>query len=199
MPARLGSLDGCEFNGQCQTLCRVTSRHRMPVPIGQQWCCAAQLWIQTQPCTNFQDGRFPQRNRALLAALALQGHTGCAIKHDVRDARDVIAVFNGGTGKKIPTDTPVKISIFILLVTLPFSYKRGKVIYYQRAIPQDLQERCSAKRVKIKARRLLRLTLLAPAVVEGLLANPDVAVNLESVLRRVMPLDWREQSVLWSQ
>ena len=33
--------------------------------------------------------------------------------------------------------------------------------------------------------------LLAPAVVANLLANPDVAVNLESVLRRVMPLDWR--------
>ena len=50
-----------------------------------------------------------------------------------------------------------------------------------------------------QARRLLRLTLLAPAIVEPLLANPDVAVNLESVLRRVMPLDWREQSVLWSR
>ena len=50
-----------------------------------------------------------------------------------------------------------------------------------------------------QARRLLRLTLLAPAVVANLLANPDVAINLESVLRRVMPLHWREQSVLWSQ
>jgi len=26
-----------------------------------------------------------------------------------------------------------------------------------------------------------------------------VAVNLESVLRRVIPLDWQEQSVLWLQ
>ena len=92
----------------------------------------------------------------------------------------------------------MKISIVILLVTLPFSYKRGKVIYYQKAIPQDLQERCSAKRVKIKARRLLRLTLLAPAVVANLLANPDVAVNLESVLRRVMPLDWQEQGAVFA-
>jgi hypothetical protein len=25
-----------------------------------------------------------------------------------------------------------------------------------------------------------------------------VAINLESVLRRVMPLDWQAQSVLWS-
>ncbi len=50
-----------------------------------------------------------------------------------------------------------------------------------------------------QARRLLRLTLLAPAVVEPLLANPDVAVNLEAVLRRAIPRDWREQSVLWSR
>ena len=48
-----------------------------------------------------------------------------------------------------------------------------------------------------QARRLLRLTLLAPAVVEPLLANPDVAINLESVLRRVMPLDWREQGAVF--
>ena len=44
-----------------------------------------------------------------------------------------------------------------------------------------------------QARRLLRLTLLAPAVVANLLANPDVAINLESVLRRAIPRDWREQ------
>ena len=31
-----------------------------------------------------------------------------------------------------------------------------------------------------QARRLLRLTLLAPAVVEQLLANPDATINLES-------------------
>ena len=47
-----------------------------------------------------------------------------------------------------------------------------------------------------QARRLLRLTLLAPAVVEGLLGNPDVAINLDSVLRRVMPLDWQEQGAV---
>ena len=45
--------------------------------------------------------------------------------------------------------------------------------------------------------RLLGM-LLAPAVVEGLLTNPDVAVNLESVLRRVMPLDWREQGAVFA-
>ena len=50
-----------------------------------------------------------------------------------------------------------------------------------------------------QARRLLRLTLLAPAVVDNLLANPDVSINLEAVLRRAIPRDWREQSVLWSR
>jgi integrase len=44
----------------------------------------------------------------------------------------------------------MKISIGILLVTLPYSYQRGKTIYYQRAIPGDLQERYALKRVKIK-------------------------------------------------
>ena len=45
---------------------------------------------------------------------------------------------------------------------------------------------------------MLRLTLLAPAVVDNLLANPDVAVNLESVLRRVMPLDWKGQGTVFA-
>ena len=49
-----------------------------------------------------------------------------------------------------------------------------------------------------QARRLLRLTLLAPAVVANLLANPDVAINLEAVLRRVMPLDWQAQRVAFA-
>ena len=41
--------------------------------------------------------------------------------------------------------------------------------------------------------------LLAPTVVEKLLANPDVAINLESVLRRVMPLDWQEQGAVFAR
>ena len=56
------------------------------------------------------------------------------------------------------------------------------------------------KLVKLtQARRWLRLTLLAPAVVEPLLANPDVAINLESVLRPVMPLDWRAQGAVFAR
>ena len=41
--------------------------------------------------------------------------------------------------------------------------------------------------------------LLAPAVVDNLLAETDMAVNLESVLRRVMPLDWQEQVAVFAR
>ncbi len=50
-----------------------------------------------------------------------------------------------------------------------------------------------------QARRVLRLTLLAPAVVEKLLAETDMSINLEAVLRRAIPRDWPAQSVLWSR
>ena len=50
-----------------------------------------------------------------------------------------------------------------------------------------------------QARRVLRLTLLAPVVVDNLLANPDVAINLESVLRRVIPLDWQAQGAVFAR
>ena len=50
-----------------------------------------------------------------------------------------------------------------------------------------------------QARRVLRLTLLAPAVVAQLLVETDMSINLEAVLRRVMPLNWQAQSVLWPQ
>jgi hypothetical protein len=80
----------------------------------------------------------------------------------------------------------------------------GMAHYWQRLLDEgkfrSITDIAAAECIDVtQARRLLRLTLLAPAVVEGLLANPDVAINLEGVLRRVMPLDWREQSVLWSQ
>ena len=50
-----------------------------------------------------------------------------------------------------------------------------------------------------QAQRLLRLTLLAPVVVAQLLVETDMSINLEAVLRRAIPRDWREQSVLWSR
>ena len=50
-----------------------------------------------------------------------------------------------------------------------------------------------------QAQRLLRLTLLAPVVVAQLLVETDMSINLEAVLRRAIPRDWRDQSVLWSR
>ena len=41
--------------------------------------------------------------------------------------------------------------------------------------------------------------LLAPAVVANLIANPDVAFNLDSVLRLVMPLDWQAQGAMFAR
>ena len=49
-----------------------------------------------------------------------------------------------------------------------------------------------------QARRLLRLTLLAPAVVEKLLVRTDESINLEGVLRRPMPLDWQYQEEVFA-
>ena len=72
----------------------------------------------------------------------------------------------------------------------------GLAHYWQRLLDEgkfrSITDIAAAEGIDVtQARRVLRLTLLAPAVVEPLLANPDVAINLESVLRRVMPLDWR--------
>ena len=74
--------------------------------------------------------------------------------------------------------------------------------YWQRLLDEgkfrSITDIAAAEGIDVtQARRLLRLTLLAPAVVANLLANPDVAINLESVLRRVMPLDWQEQGAVF--
>ena len=66
----------------------------------------------------------------------------------------------------------------------------GLAHYWQRLLDEGkmrtIADIAALEKIDVtQARRLLRLTLLAPAVVEPLLANPDVAVNLESVLRRV--------------
>ena len=73
----------------------------------------------------------------------------------------------------------------------------GDLVAHRTSISARNSYGCAAIDVT-QARRLLRLTLLAPAVVEPLLANPDVAVNLESVLRRVMPLDWQAQGAVFA-
>ncbi len=78
----------------------------------------------------------------------------------------------------------------------------GLAHYWQRLLDEgkfrSITDIAAAEGINVtQARRLLRFTLLAPAVIEKLLANPDVAINLESVLRRVMPLDWQEQGAVF--
>ncbi len=79
----------------------------------------------------------------------------------------------------------------------------GLAHYWQRLLDkgkfQSITNIAAAEGIDVtQARRLLRLTLLAPVVVDNLLANPDAAVNLESVLRQVMPLDWQAQGTVFS-
>ena len=79
----------------------------------------------------------------------------------------------------------------------------GLAHYWQRLLDEgnyrSITDIAAAEGIDVtQARRLLRLTLLGPVVVDNLLANPDVVVNLESVLRRVMPLDWRAQGAVFT-
>ncbi len=86
----------------------------------------------------------------------------------------------------------------------PLIRSLGLAHYWQRLLDEgkfrSITDIAAAEGIDVtQARRLLRLTLLAPAVVDNLLANPDVAVNLESVLRRVMPLDWQAQGAVFAR
>ena len=77
----------------------------------------------------------------------------------------------------------------------------GLAHYWQRLLDEckmrTIADIAALEKIDVtQARRLLRLTLLAPAVVANLLAKPDVVINLESVLRRVMPLDWQAQGAV---
>ena len=86
----------------------------------------------------------------------------------------------------------------------PLIRSLGLAHYWQRLLDEgkfrSITDIAAAEGIDVtQARRLRRLTLLAPAVVDNLLANPDVAVNLESVLRRVMPLDWQAQGAVFAR
>ena len=79
----------------------------------------------------------------------------------------------------------------------------GLAHYWQRLLDEgkfrSITDIAAAEGIDVtQARRVLRLTLLAPAVVEPLLANPDVAVNLEALLRGAIPRDWQEQGAVFA-
>ena len=80
----------------------------------------------------------------------------------------------------------------------------GLAHYWQRLLDEgkfrSITDIAAAEGIDVtQARRVLRLTLLAPVVVTQLLVETDMSINLEAVLRRAMPLDWQDQSVLWSR
>ena len=80
----------------------------------------------------------------------------------------------------------------------------GLAHYWQRLLDEgkfrSITDIAAAEGIDVtQARRLLRLTLLAPVVGTQLLVETDMSINLEAVLRRAIPRDWREQSVLWSR
>ena len=51
-----------------------------------------------------------------------------------------------------------------------------------------------------QVRRLLRLVLLAPTLIEMIVvSNEQTSINLEFVLRRAMPANWQEQRALFAQ
>ena len=86
----------------------------------------------------------------------------------------------------------------------PLMRSLGLAHYWQRLLDEgkfrSITDIAAAEGIDVtQARRLLRLTLLGPVVVDNLLANPDVTVNLESVLRRVMPLNWQAQGAVFAR
>ena len=78
----------------------------------------------------------------------------------------------------------------------------GLAHYWQRLLDEGkmrtIADIAALEKIDVtQARRLLRLTLLAPVVVAQLLVETDMSINLEAVLRRVMPLDWRTQGAVF--
>lgn len=77
----------------------------------------------------------------------------------------------------------MQVSFGILLVKLPYSYVRGKVIYYQRPVPTDLKQRYTAKLIKVKldtqnirvaARQIEVINRGVEAEWKAMRASPDV-------------------------
>jgi hypothetical protein len=95
-------------------------------------------------------------------------------------------------GHKVAQDTP-------LLRAL------GLAHYWQRLIDdgkvQTISDIARLEDMEVtQARRLLRLTLLDPGLLETIVGKVDLtSINLESVLRQPMPYDWHAQRVLLAE
>ncbi|MYN39782.1 tyrosine-type recombinase/integrase [Duganella sp. FT109W] len=91
----------------------------------------------------------------------------------------------------------MKTTIGVLQVTLPNSYSRGGVIYYQRAVPKDLQDRYPTKLIKLNletgnlvqaAKLIEKLNQKHEAEWAAMRANPDsspvaLKVHAQTLLR----------------
>jgi hypothetical protein len=78
----------------------------------------------------------------------------------------------------------------------------GSAHYWQRLLDdgkvQTISDIARLEEMDVtQVRRLLRLTLLAPGLLETIVARAELtSINLEFVLRRSMPDDWHAQEVL---
>ena len=81
----------------------------------------------------------------------------------------------------------------------PLMRALGLAHYWQRLLGdgkvQNVSEIAQREEMDVtQVRRLLRLTLLAPELLEAIVAKTELSsINLAFVLRRVMPDDWRVQ------
>ena len=86
----------------------------------------------------------------------------------------------------------------------PFLRALGLAHYWQRLLNdgkvQTIGDIAQLEEMDVtQVRRLLRLTLLAPSLLETIVAKAELtSINLEFVLRRSMPDDWRAQSALFA-
>jgi integrase len=93
----------------------------------------------------------------------------------------------------------MKVSIGILLVTIPYTYKRGKATYYQRPVPRDLADRYSSKLIKIKvdtenirliAKQVEHLNRVVEAEWKAMRSSPDIAPKTIRGQAEALLKDW---------
>ena len=95
-------------------------------------------------------------------------------------------------GHKIAQDTPLIRAL-------------GLAHYWQRLLDdgkvQTIGDIAQLEEMDVtQVRRLLRLTLLAPSLLETIVVRTELtSINLEFVLRRSMPDDWHAQRVLLAE
>ena len=86
----------------------------------------------------------------------------------------------------------------------PLMRALGLAHYWQKLLDegkvQSISDIAQQENIDVtQVRRLLRLVLLAPSVIEALIANKEpTAINLEFILRQGIPADWQAQAALFT-